>query len=75
MILYNSGEYSDAINKLDKAIKSGDLDVNETYTAYVNMGICYNNLKNFNAAIIELRSALQLESNDFLVYYELGKAY
>ncbi len=75
MTLYNSGDYNDAINKLDKAIKSGDLDANETYTAYVNMGICYNNLKNFGSAIIALISALQLENTDFVVYSELGKAY
>lgn len=73
--LYCSGDYINAIHKLNKACKSGDLDVTEMYTALVAEGKCFNNLCQYDEAITAFECALQYRSDDYEAYKELGEAY
>ncbi len=73
--LYESHDYVPAINKLNKAIESEDLDMTETYIAYFAKGVCLSFSGNTDDAIKSLECALQCINTDYRAYNELGRAY
>ncbi len=75
MKLNDSGEYNNAIDKFNKALKSGDLNEIEIYNAYVLEGSCFIKIGNYDEAIKALNYALQWDKTHYGAYYALGIAY
>jgi tetratricopeptide (TPR) repeat protein len=70
--LYNDEEnYKDAVPVLLKAVNYDSEDVDTR----VELGYAYYKLKNYDAAIIQLKKASELDKNSKLAYYYQGLCY
>ena len=73
--LYDYEDYNGALKKLNKAIKSGELNESELANAYFVVGRCAIAICNYEKAINALKLALKWINKDYLAHFELGKAY
>lgn len=74
MKLYNNGELTEALEELDKAVELGtnEYELKEIYTI---MGNCYNDLDRFEKAIEMHEKALELDSQYYTAWVNLGITY
>lgn len=73
--LYNTGDYIGALEKLNKAVQSGDLDYEEMYNAHVAAGACFIEIGNYDEAIKVLECALEYKNGDYFAFYKFGEAF
>ena len=68
---YNSGLIEEAKDTLDRAIR-----INSKYTnAYILRALVYDQILQYDNAIVDLKKAIELEPDNYLAYYDLGNAF
>ena len=66
--LADNGKYKEAIELLDKAIQK-----NPKYReAFLNKGLCHENLKDFNSAILDYKGLLKIDPKNTTAFYNIG---
>lgn len=66
-LAYNK-KYKEAIELLDKAIQ-----LNPKYReAFLNRGLCHENLKDFNSAVLDYKGVLKIDSKNTTALYNIG---
>ena len=68
LIHYQNKNYLEAIEYIEKAIKSN----NKVVDFYSNLGLAYANIDNFEKAIINYDKAIRLNKDFIIVYYNKG---